>query len=305
MPHVSANGVELFYEDFGDRSDPVILLVMGLGTQLIAWPDALVDRLVAAGFRVIRYDNRDIGQSTHLHGAKAVSPLRAIIAARLGWTFPVAYTLGDMAEDAVGLLDALGIARAHVVGASMGGMIAQLIAASHPDRVLSLTSIMSSSGARGLPGPEPRVQKLLLRRPAPQLTREQAVAIGEEVQRAIAYPDPARDPAAFSDMAGRAYDRGFNPLGARRQLLAIVQDGNRSERLARIVAPTLIIHGAVDPLVPYAHAEDLVKRIPGARLEKVERMAHDLPPSQLPHVADLVIAHARNADTLPQSAAAA
>lgn len=305
MPHVKANGVELYYEDLGDPADPAILLAMGLGTQLIAWPDALVNRLVAAGYRVIRYDNRDIGQSTHLHGARAVSAVRAMIASRLGWSFPVAYTLNDMAEDAVALLDALGIARAHVVGASMGGMIAQLVAANHPDRVASLTSIMSSSGAHGLPGPAPRVQKLLLRRPAPNLTRAQAVAIGEEVQRAIAFPDPERDPGAFADLAGRAFDRGFNPVGTRRQLLAIVHDGNRSDRLARIVAPTLIIHGAADPLVPYPHAEDLVTRIPGARLEKVARMGHDLPPSQIPHLAELIAGHARAADALPQPAAAA
>lgn len=305
MPSVKANRIDLFYEDFGDAADPAILLVMGLGTQLIAWPDALVERLVAAGYRVIRYDNRDIGQSTHLHGARAVSAVRAVIASRLGWSFPVAYTLSDMAEDAVALLDALGIARAHVVGASMGGMIAQLLAANHPDRIISLTSIMSSSGARGLPGAAPHVQKLLLRRPAPDLTRAQAVALGEEVQRAIAFPDPARDPGAFADMAGRAYDRGYNPLGTRRQLLAIVHDGNRSDRLARITAPTLVIHGAADPLVPYAHAEDLVTRIPGARLEKVEPMAHDLPPSQLPHIADLIAAHTRAADALPRIADAA
>ena len=303
MPHVQANGVELFYEDFGDPADPAILLIMGLGTQMIAWPDAFVDRLVAAGFRVIRYDNRDIGRSTHLHDARAVSAMRAIIASRLGWSFPVAYTLNDMAEDAVALLDALKIGRAHVVGASMGGMIAQLLAVNDPDRVLSLTSIMSSSGAPGLPGAEPHIQKLLLRRPAPNLTREQAVAIGAEVQRAIAWPDPARDPGAFADLAGRSYDRGYNPIGARRQLLAIVHDGNRSARLAKVTAPTLIIHGAADPLVPYAHAEDLVTRIPGARLERIEDMAHDLPPSQLPRVVDLIVGHANAA--LPRDAVAA
>lgn len=295
MPHVTANGIELYYEDFGSPADPVILLVMGLGTQSIAWPEALIDRLVAGGYRVIRYDNRDIGQSTHLHGAKAVSTVRALIASRLGWSFPVAYTLTDMADDAVALMDALGIAQVHVVGASMGGMIAQLMAANHPNRVLSLTSVMSSSGARGLPGPAPAVQKLLLRRPAPELTREQAMAIGDEVQRAISYPDPTRDPDAFRDLAGKSFDRGFNPIGARRQLLAIVQDGNRSDRLAKITAPTLIIHGVADPLVPYAHAEDLVTRIPGARLERIEAMAHDLPPSQLPHVADLIVGHAKAA----------
>ncbi|MES2753931.1 MAG: alpha/beta hydrolase [Pseudomonadota bacterium] len=302
MPHVSTNGVELFYEDFGDPADPAILLVMGLGTQLIAWPDGLVDRLVAGSFRVIRYDNRDIGQSTHLHGAKAVSPIRAMISARLGFKFPVAYTLTDMAADAIGLLDALGIERAHLVGASMGGMIAQLMAANWPDRVLSLTSVRSSSGAGGLPGPAPQVQKMLLRKPPSHIDRATAVKLGVEVLTAIGHPDPARPTHAYAEMAGRAYDRGFNPLGTRRQLLAIVADGNRSDRLAKIAAPTLIIHGAADPLIPFAHAEDLVKRIPGARLERIDQMAHDLPPSQLPHVADLVLDHARAA--LPRPAVA-
>lgn len=303
MPHVAANGMDLYYEDFGDPADPAILLVMGLGTQGIAWPDAFVARLVEAGFWVVRYDNRDIGRSTHLHGAPAVSAVRAMISARFGWNFPVAYTLRDMAQDAVALLDALGIARAHVVGASMGGMIAQLMAAEWPDRVVSLTSIMSSSGAPGLPGPTPAVRRLLMRRPAPNLTRDQVVALGIEVQDAISYPDPARTRESVADLVGRAYDAGFNPLGTRRQLLAIVHDGNRTARLARIATPTLIIHGAADPLIPFDHAEDLVTRIPGARLERVERMGHDFPPSQVAHLAELIVAHANAA--LPRTAVAA
>lgn len=303
MPIARANGIDLYYEAAGDPADPAILLIMGLGTQSIAWPDAFVARLVDGGYRVIRYDNRDIGRSTHLHGAKAVSAVRALISARLGWSFPVAYTLTDMADDAVALLDALGIDRAHLVGASMGGMIAQLVAARAPERVLSLTSVMSSSGARGLPGPSREIQKLLTRPPARSLTRAQAVAMGVTVQQAISYPDPARPPDAFAELAGRAYDNGTNLRGTRRQLLAILADGSRIDRLAKITAPTLIIHGAVDPLVPYAHAEDLVTRIPGARLERIDAMAHDLPPSQLPRVADLVLAHADAA--LPHAAAAA
>ena len=303
MPHARANGVDLFYEDFGDPADPVILLVMGLGTQGIAWPDAFVERLVAGGFRVIRYDNRDIGRSTHLHGATAISPVRALISARLGWKFPVAYTLTDMAADAVALLDALGIARAHVVGASMGGMIAQLLAVHWPERVSSLTSMMSSSGAPGLPGAKRKVQKLILRRPVRAITRDTAVRLGVELQTAISYPDPARSPDAFANLAGRAFDNGFNPMGARRQLLAILADGSRTERLAKVAVPTLVIHGVADPLVPYEHGRDLVTRIPGARLESIERMGHDFPPSQLDRLARLVIDHARGA--LPHAAAAA
>lgn len=305
MPHVAANGIELFYEDHGSPADPAILLVMGLGAQLILWPDELVERLVAAGYRVIRYDNRDIGQSTHLHGARTVSTIRAILSAKFGWKFPVAYTLTDMAADAVALLDALGVAKAHLVGASMGGMIVQLIAANWPDRVLSLTSIMSTSGAPGLPGADPRVQKLLIRRPPATIDRATAVKLGVEVLEAIGHPDPARSADANAELAGRAYDRGFNPLGSRRQLLAIVADGNRSERLAKITAPTLVIHGVADPLIPVAHGDDLARRIPGARLERIEGMAHDMPPSRLAHVANLIVAHANEATDLPRVTAAA
>jgi pimeloyl-ACP methyl ester carboxylesterase len=276
---------------------------MGLGTQGIAWPDAFVQRLVAAGYRVIRYDNRDIGRSTHLHGARAISAIRALIFARFGWKFPVAYTLTDMARDAIALLDALDVERAHVVGASMGGMIGQLLAAEWPERVISLTSIMSSSGASGLPGARPKVQRLLLRKPVKDLTREDAIKLGVQVQTAISYADPARDPDAFADLAARAYDNGFNPVGTRRQLLAIVADGSRVDRLGKVTAPTLVIHGVADPLVPYEHGKDLVTRIPGARLESIEEMAHDLPPSQLERIATLIAEHARSA--LPRNAVAA
>lgn len=305
MPHVTANGIELYYEDFGVPADPAILLIMGLGVQGIAWPDPFVARLVDAGFRVIRFDNRDIGRSTHLHGARAVSAVRAMISAQFGWSFPVAYTLRDMATDAVGLLDALGVDRAHVVGASMGGMIAQLLASEWPDRVASLTSVMSSSGAPGLPGPTPAVRKLLIRKPIPNMTRDQAIAMGIEVQDAISYPDPARTRESVVDLVGRSYDAGFNPLGTRRQLLAIVHDGNRTARLATIATSTLIIHGAVDPLIPFAHAEDLATRIPGARLERVEEMGHDLPPSRVAHLADLIATHARANAALSRSTVAA
>ena len=265
MPIVRANGVELFYEEAGDPAAPAMLLVMGLGTQMIAWPDAFVRGLADAGYRVILFDNRDIGLSTHLDGAVAVHPLWALMMARLGLRFPLAYSLTDMAADAVGLLDALGIARAHVVGASMGGMIAQLIGAGWPDRVASLTLVMTSSGAPGLPGPTPALRRRLMARRPARPTRAQAIAAGEEGLRAISYPDPAREPDAFRGMAARAFDRSYNPLGARRQLLAILADGSRVERLGRIAAPTLVIHGAADPLVPLANGRDVARHVPGAR----------------------------------------
>lgn len=292
MPTIRANGVDLYYEETGDADAPVILLVMGLGTQLIAWPDAFVERRSRAGFRIIRHDNRDIGLSTRLDGAPAIHPLLALAAIRLRLPFRLAYSLTDMAADAVALLDALGIARAHVVGASMGGMIAQLVAAGWPDRISSLVSVMSSSGAPGLPGPTPALRcRLIARRPA-NPTREQVVAVGAETLRLISYPDPASDPDAFAEAAGKAFDRGYNPMGARRQLLAILADGSRVSRLRTIRAPTLVIHGAVDPLVPLPNSKDIARHIPGARLVVVPEMGHDLPPSRVAEMVDLIAEHA-------------
>ena len=295
MPTIHANGIDLYYEDCGDPAAPAVLLIMGLGTQMIAWPPSLIDALTAAGFRVIAYDNRDIGLSTHLHGAPAVNPLIAIAATRFGLPFPLAYSLADMAADGVALLDALGIDAAHIVGASMGGMIAQNVAIRFPNRVLSLTSIMSSSGAAGLPGPS-RAQRdrLTMRRPA-NPTREEAVAIGVEALKSISYSDPARDPDAFPTMAGRAFDRGTNPAGFRRQLLAIIADRERARRLAEVRAPTLVIHGRADPLVPLACGVDVAQRVPGAKMEVIDAMAHDLPPSQIAQVTALIVDHMREA----------
>ena len=302
MPIVPANGVELYYEETGNPADPTILLIMGLGTQLIAWPDPFVEGLAAQGFRVIAFDNRDIGLSTHLQGAPAVNPVWAMLAIRFGLRFPLAYQLRDMAADAVGLLDALGIGQAHVVGASMGGMIAQHVAIGWPDRVLSLTSVMSSSGARGLPGPTPALRKLLMASRPAQPTREEAVAAGIKVLQAISYPDPARPAGAYEEMAGRAFDRSYDPAGARRQLLAIIADRDRVARLAAIAAPTLVIHGAADPLVPLANGVDTARRIPGARLEVIDAMAHDLPPSQVAAMVDLIAGHAGGARTISRAA---
>jgi pimeloyl-ACP methyl ester carboxylesterase len=291
VPTIKANGLDIFYEEAGRPTDPVVLLIMGLGTQLIAWPNAFVDGLVASGLRVIAFDNRDIGLSTHLHGTRAPHPLLALAAMRIGLPFRTAYTLRDMAGDAIGLLDALGIARAHIVGASMGGMIAQHVAAGWPDRTHSLTSIMSSSGAPGLPGPTPELRKLLMGRPA-NATRDAAIVATMKVLEAISYPDAAREPDAYETMAARAYDRSYDPLGTRRQLLAIITDRRRTALLATIAVPTLVIHGAADPLVPLANGEDTARRIPGARLEVVDAMAHDLPPTQVDRLVSLLADHA-------------
>ncbi len=292
MPNIRANGIEIYYEENGPADVPVILLVMGLGTQMIAWPDDLIQGLVAKGFRVIHYDNRDIGLSQRMDGAPVGNLIWAMLAAKFGLPVRTAYSLTDMAKDGAGLLDALGIDKAHIVGASMGGMIAQLVAANHPDKVLSMTSIMSSSGAPGLPGPTPALRRRLMAKRPANPSRDEAVAFGAEGLEAISYLDPARPDTAFIDMAGRAFDRGYYPIGMKRQLLAIIADGSRVERLKTIKVPTLVIHGGADPLVPKAGSEDIARHIPGARLEIIEQMAHDLPPSQVGRLVDLIATHA-------------
>lgn len=292
MPIAKANGIDIYYEENGAPDAPVILLVMGLGTQMIAWPPEFIDGLVKAGFRVIHYDNRDIGLSTHLHGAPVPNLLWAMFASRFGLPLKTAYSLTDMADDAVGLLDALQIDKAHIVGASMGGMIVQLIAAKYPERVLSMTSVMSTSGAPGLPGPSPEIRKRMLAKRPANPTREEAIAFSVAGLRQISYPDPARAPDALEIAAANAFDRSYNPKGMMRQLMAIVADGSRVARLKTITAPTLVIHGAADPLVPQSGSEDIARHIPGARLEIIEEMAHDLPPSQVARMVGLIAGHA-------------
>jgi pimeloyl-ACP methyl ester carboxylesterase len=291
LPKITANGVALHYEEIGDRHAPALLLIMGLGTQLIAWPDDFRRDLAAAGFRVIAFDNRDIGLSATLDDAPHSHLGWAVLASRFGLRWQPPYTLADMAGDAVALLDALDIAAAHIVGASMGGMIAQHLAAAHPDRVLSLTSIMSTSGAPGLPGPTPALRRRLL---SPR--RRDPVATTAELLERTSFPDPARPPGAFVAMAERAHGRAWNPRARTRHLLAILADGSRADRLATITAPTLVVHGAHDPLIPPACGRDTAARIPGARFELIEAMAHDLPPSQMPRLAQLIADHATASD---------
>jgi pimeloyl-ACP methyl ester carboxylesterase len=295
LPHITANNIQLYYEDNGPANAPVILLIMGLGTQMIAWPDAMIQGLVARGFRVIHYDNRDVGMSQRMEDAPVGNMMWAFLANTVGLPVRSAYTVADMAKDGIGLLDALCIRSAHVVGASMGGMIVQHMAANHSDKVMSLTSIMSTSGKRGLPGPRSDIRKAMMRPRPANPTREEAVAAGAEVVKAFSYPDPARPDSAYPELVGRAFDRGYYPVGTVRQLLAIVADGSRVDMLKTIKAPTLVIHGGADPLVPKEGGIDTAKHIPRARLEIIEEMAHDLPPSQIGRMVDLIAGHAANA----------
>lgn len=298
MPNIRANGIDIYYEESGPADAPVILLVMGLGTQMIAWPDDLIQGLVGRGYRVIHYDNRDVGLSQRMDGAPAGSLVWAMLASRFGLPVKTAYTLTDMAKDGAALLEALGIDKAHVVGASMGGMIVQLMAANHTDKVLSMTSIMSSSGKPGLPGPRADIRKRLMAPRPANPTKEEAVKMGAEALESISFADPSRPPSAFVDMAARAFDRGYYPIGMKRQLLAIVADGSRAERLKKITVPTLVVHGGADPLVPKEGSEDIARHIPGARLEIIDEMAHDLPPSQVGRMVDLIADHATAATPL-------
>ena len=295
MPNIHANNIDIYYEENGPADGPVILLVMGLGAQMIAWPDEFIHGLVNKGYRVIHYDNRDVGMSQRMEGAKAPHLVWTMFKARIGLPVRVPYTLGDMAADGIGLLDALGIDKAHVVGASMGGMIVQLMAANHPERTLSMTSIMSSSGKAGLPGARPDIQRQFMVKRRPDASREEAVAFGAALVSAFSFPDPARPENAHAEMTAKAFDRGYYPVGTRRQLLAIIADGSRVDRLKTIKVPTLVVHGGADPLVPKEGSEDIARHIQGARLEIIDEMAHDLPPSQVGRMVDLIAEHAKQA----------
>ncbi len=295
MPNIRANNIDIYYEENGPADGPVILLVMGLGAQMIAWPDEFIDGLVAKGHRVIHYDNRDVGLSQRIDGAKTPNLVWTMLKARFGLPVRVPYTLTDMAADGIGLLDALGIDKAHVAGASMGRMIVQLMAANHRERLLSMTSIMSSSGKPGLPGARADIQKSFMVKRPPDASRDEAVAFGTELVRSFSYPDPARPENAHAELTAKAFDRGYYPVGTRRQLLAIIADGSRVERLKTITTPTLVVHGGADPLVPKEGSEDIARHIPGARLEIIDEMAHDLPPSQVGRMVDLIAGHAKQA----------
>ena len=293
MPQITANGIQLEYETYGDKANPPLLLVMGLGAQLTLWPIELVEALVARGYYVIRYDNRDIGLSQKF-GHAGVPNFRRVALKRLfGIRSKLPYRLSDMAADAAGLLDALGIAKAHVVGASMGGMIVQLMAIEHPEKVLTMTSIMSTTGNRKLPRPQPEAMKALLNRAPPGATLEQVMPIGLTVSRAIGSPAYPADEARLKERIERDFKRSFYPEGAARQISAIMDDGDRRKRLAKVTTPTLVLHGVHDPLVPVEGGRDTAAAIKGAKLLEIDGMGHDLPLELVEQIADAVAAHAK------------
>jgi pimeloyl-ACP methyl ester carboxylesterase len=274
--------VELCYERFGDADDPPMLLVMGLGTQMLGWHEEFCETLAGRGFHVIRFDNRDIGRSTRLSHLPAPTVKQLALRDRRA----AAYSLDDMADDAVGLLEHLDIAGAHVVGASMGGMIAQAIAIRHPDRVRSLVSIMSSTGSRLTGRPALGVLPTFLK-PTPR-TREGYVEHIVRLFEAIGSPGFERDEAEHRAMLERAYDRGIDPAGSARQLAAIMTARNRAPELRRIGVPTLVIHGTADRLVNPSGGRATAKAIPGARLLLIDGMGHDLPRGAWPQIVDAI-----------------
>ena len=291
MPRVAANGLELEYEDFGAPDAPVILLIMGLGAQLTLWPIELVEALVARGFRVIRYDNRDIGLSDKFEGARTPAMGWIILAKRLGLRPRVPYSLADMADDAAGLLDALGIASAHVAGASMGGMIAQHLACRHPDKVASLTSIMSTTGNRKLPSAKKEALKALTTPPR-SLEHDALVEHGVKIARAIGSPGYAAPEDRLRERVAANVRRSVYPQGLQRQLAAIIADGDRRALLACVKAPALVIHGEDDPLVPVEAGRDTAAHIPGARLQTIPGWGHDLPLELTGEIAGMIADHA-------------
>ena len=295
MPQAQANNITIEYESFGAESAPTILLIMGLGMQMIAWPEPFCRELAEKGFRVIRYDNRDTGVSTKFDGVRAPGLVSLLLRSTFHLPVRVPYTLRDMAADAAGLLDALGVEAAHVVGASMGGMIAQNLAASHPQRVLSLTSIMSTSGHRSLPGADPLVSRHLFRSRPTNGDREAVIAHNMRSLELIGSPAYPVDAETRREMCSLSFDRCFYPAGFTRHVAAIVEDGDRRQRLMNIDAPTLVIHGREDPLVPLAGGIDTAEYVPGADLEIIDGMGHNLPVELWPRIIDRITAHAARA----------
>jgi len=293
-------GVTLCYESYGDPADPTALLIMGLGTQMIAWHGDFCEELAGRGFHVVRFDNRDIGRSTHMQGRPPTIPqlLRRDKHA-------AAYTLADMAEDTSGLLGGLQLEPAHVIGASMGGMIAQTLAARHPQLLRSLVSIMSNTGRLRTGQPSLRIypqfiRRLSLGRRGGPPDRETFVAAAEGLFATIGSTGVPRDPQDIRELAETSYDRDHDPNGTSRQLAAIIASGDRTAELAHITAPTLVIHGTADPLVAYSGGRATARAIPGARLMSIEGMGHDLPRAIWPRLIDAIARHARRADEHPE-----
>ncbi|MEM7740633.1 MAG: alpha/beta hydrolase [Pseudomonadota bacterium] len=293
MAQLIANNIEIEVEDHGDPSNPAVLLIMGLAAQLTLWPPALIQHLVDEGYRVIAFDNRDVGLSKKLHTKRAPKPQLMILAGRLGLNGLAPYRLNDMAADAVGVLDALNVKDAHVVGASMGGMIAQIMAAEHPTRVKSLTAWMSSTNNPKLPAADPSISKAVLNARTRAHSQTDLIDQTTALWTLIGTKNSGVDPEEMRKRVTVSLERCNYPAGIRRQIAAIVATGDLRSWTRKISAPTLVIHGSADPLVPHPAGEDIAANIKGSRFELLEGMGHDVPPSHLPQINQLIADHFR------------
>lgn len=285
--NVGPDRIDIAWESFGDANAPPVLLIMGMGTQMLAWQTGFCEALVARGLRVIRFDNRDSGRSTHFRDR----PMPDFAAGMAGDTRTAVYRLEDMAADTLGLMDALGIRRAHLVGASLGGQVAQIIATDHPDRALTLTSMMSWTGSRSVGQPAPEAAALF--RMPPPATREQAMQNAVAAQRIVGSPGFPFDEAEVRERGGIAFDRGgYDPGAVPRQAMAALASGDRTAKLASLRVPTLVIHGTADKLVDPSGGRATAAAIPGAQLVMIEGMGHNVPPGLWSRLADLIAAHA-------------
>jgi pimeloyl-ACP methyl ester carboxylesterase len=285
---IETNGVELFYEARGPEAGEPILFVMGLSAQMVFWPESLLNALAEQGYRVIRFDNRDVGMSTHLKAPATHGPVAAMMRFYLGLPLKVAYNLHDMVRDTIGLIDALGYQRVHLVGASMGGMISQLMAIHYPDRVLSLTSIMSSPNSRLVPPPTPAALQTLVGPKARIENIEQYIEMGKDMMRRLGGKLPQAEDVVEA-MFRQSWGRGLHPRGIRQQFMAVMATGSFRRDLRRIKAPVTVIHGASDPLIRPTGGRLSARNIPGARWHSVKGMGHDFPEVAVQEIAESII----------------
>lgn len=297
MNKVVSNGIEIAYEDHGRPGDPVLLMVQGLGMPLAAWPPILIEALVAEDFRVITFDNRDIGRSQLLGELRIPNVLWQTLRRRVGLKVRAPYQLTDMMRDTVGLLDALSIESAHVVGVSMGGMISQLLAIHEPQRVRSLTSVMSSTSKRKLPGPDKAVTRHVMRGPKGK-TDEDRLAYHWKLWRLIGSPGYRLSDEELSEFLKRVFARGMTAAGTARQTLAILAAPSRVAELRRLDVPTLVIHGDSDPLIPVECGFDTANAIPASRITTIEGMGHDLPVALTERLVRLIAQHVKATPTM-------
>jgi len=294
---ILSNGLKLEVEEFGKPSDPPVLLIMGLAAQLTRWPEAFIESLVDNGFRVIAFDNRDVGLSTKMISDRASSPLAVALLNTVGLADLLApYKLNDMAKDAAGVLDALNIERAHVIGASIGGMIGQILCAENPERIRSFTAIMSSTNNPDLPKAHPRLSWEVMTARKRSSSREELIDITLRIWEMIGTKNSGRDPVEFRRQVAASVDRNSSPSGIRRQMAAIIATRDLRDWTRKVTAPSLVIHGSDDPLVPFQNGLDIAAEIVNARMEIIEGMGHDLPPVYLATIIGHILEHLCSAE---------